>query len=181
MNRAQGMEQLGDMLGVSPVPTTITGLVASLGGTRAAAALMPGDAKVSSKQRTLQRYMNAEQGTGKQARGTTSKAHDALTANLRAAVAEDQKKAALDRHPRGFHAKVRGNFFVSSSQKGRAVKPVYIPREDTEAIIDQIQSGDYEGAAGAFDDAYGNSYDVPGMRWGEDENDADAFEALDIH
>lgn len=181
MNRQQAMASLGDQLGVGPIPTSISGLVASLGGTRAVAALMPGDAKLSSKQRTLQRYMNAEKGTGRQARGTTAQAHDRLTGDLRNTLAEREKAAAQAKHPSGFSAKVTGDFFKSTSQKGRSVKPVQIDAADMEAIIDEIQAGDYEGAAHAFDDAYGASYDVPGMSWGETGGaDDDAYDSLTI-
>lgn len=180
MNRAEAMEQLGADLGVGPIPTSISGIVAALGGTRAASALIPGDAKTSSKQRTLQRYMNAEKGTGKQARGTSAAAHSKLTGDLRAAMAEKEKAAAQAKFPHGFHAKVKGNFFLSYSQRGRAVKPVWIDPAGMEAIIDEIQDGDYNGAADAFDDTYGVSYDVPGMSWGEDASDADAFDSLTI-
>lgn len=184
MNRAQAMQQLGDTLGVAPIPSSIGGLVAALGGTRAAAALMPGDAKLSSKQRTLQRYQRAEAGErGKNVRGASEAARSRLTGDLRSAVAAREKATALAKRPRGFHAKVTGNFFKSYVQRGRTVKPVYIPREDMEAIIDEIQAGDYAGAASAFDDAYGNSYDVAGMQWGEpsdNDSDYDAFNSLEI-
>ena len=188
MNRAEAMEQLGADLGVGPIPTSITGIVAALGGTRAAAGLMPAtinartgkEVTLASKQRTLQRYMNAEKGTGKQARGTSAAAHSKLTGELRAGMAEKEKKAAQAKHPHGFHAKVKGNFFLSYSQRGRAVKPVWIDPAGMEAIIDEIQAGDYNGAADAFDDTYGISYDVTGMSWGEDTQDSDAFDSLTI-
>ena len=181
MNRAEGMEQLGADLGVGPIPTSISGIVAALGGTRAASELMPGDAKTSSKQRTLQRYMKAEAGErGKNVRGQNESKRAALTRDLRAAMADKEKAAAQAKFPHGFHAKVKGNFFLSYPQRGRAVKPVWIDPAGMEAIIDEIQDGDYNGAADAFDDTYGISYDVPGMSWGEDAQDADAFDSLTI-
>ena len=186
MNRQEAMTQLGDTLGVAPLPTTIAGFVETLGGTRGVAILMgadPSDKRaISSAQRTVQRYLLGERGdTSKQARGTTPKAHARMVGNLRDALANREKRAALRRRPEGFSARVRGDFFKSHSQKGRAVKPVQIDAAGMESIIDNIQAGDYEGAASAFDDAYGASYDVPGMSWGEPGSMADdAFDSLEI-
>lgn len=190
MNRVEAMEQLGDTLGVAPIPDSITGLVASVGGTRAAAALLgvditdkskEGKRHVASAQRTLQRYMKAEAGErGKNVRGQSAEKRSALTGDLKSAEAEQQKAQAQAKRPHGFHAKVKGNFFLSSSQRGRSVKPVWIDPAGMEAIIDHVQAGDYAGAADAFDDTYGISYDVPGMQWGEDAGDPDAFDSLSI-
>lgn len=194
MNRAEGMAQLGADLGLTPPPATLAELVTAAGGTRAAAGLLgvdltdtskEGKTRIASAQRTLQRYQRAEAGeTGKNVRGQKAEARQALIDKLREAIKpqwQQQQKAEADKQfPFGFHAKVKGNFFVSSDQKGRTVHPVFIPRADMDGIIDKLQDDDLAGAAKDFDTAYGISYNVPSMRWGEDDADADAFDSLTI-
>ena len=198
MNRAEAMEQLGADLGVTAPPTTLAGLVAAAGGTRATAGLLgvdltdtskEGKTRIASTQRTLQRYLKAERGeTGKNVRGQKAEDRKALTDKLRAvypksAQAQKQKADADAAHPHGFHAKVKGKFVVSESvQRGRTVKPTPISREYMDEIIDKIQAGDYEEAAVRFDAGFSFSYlnDSPVMSWGEDTQDADAFDSLTI-
>ena len=185
MNRIEAMQQLGDDLGVSPVPNTISGLVAMLGGTRGAAALIPGDAKITSKQRTLQRYMRAERGeTGKNVRGQSAEKRSAFTEALRQAVVDDQCARARAKHPHGFRVKVKGKFFYSYAQPGRGFIAVTIPQVDMNNIIDFIQDDDYSKAADLFDAAYMASYAPDGSldeaRFGEDDADPDAFDSIEV-
>ena len=185
MNRIEAMTQLGNDLDVSPVPDTISGLVSMLGGTRAAAGLIPGDAKVSSKQRTIQRYLRAERGeTGKNVRGQSAEKRNAFTEALRQAVIDAQCAAVRAKHPHGFRAKVTGKFFYSYAQAGRSIIPVTIPRADMDNIVEFIQDGDYSEAADLFDRAFAASYAPDGsldeLRFGEDEDDPDAFDSLTI-
>jgi hypothetical protein len=185
MNRIEAMTQLGNDLDVSPVPDTISGLVSMLGGTRAAAGLIPGEAKVSSKQRTLQRYLRAERGeTGKNVRGQSAEKRSAFTDALRQAVIDAQCAAVRAKHPHGFRAKVKGKFFYSYAQAGRSVVAVTIPRADMDNIVELIQDDEYAKAADLFDRAFAASYAPDGslddMRWGEDDADPDAFDSLTI-
>lgn len=202
MNRVEAMKGLGDALGVSPIPDTLAGLVAAAGGTRAAAILMGAPSSIPTRpangpkfsaeeraernqllspQRTLQRYMKAESGaTGKNVRGQKEADRKVLTDKLHGLVAQQQKAKADAKRPRGFHAKVKGNFFVSSSTYHRQVKPVYIDRAAMDDIIDRIQDGDYSAAAASFSDSYGFSYLVTSMQWGENDEDPDAFDSLVI-
>ena len=185
MNRIEAMTQLGDDLNVSPVPDSISGIVSLLGGTRAAAGLIPGDAKITSKQRTLQRYLRAERGeTGKNVRGQSAEKRSAFTARLRQAVIDDQCAAVRAKHPHGFRAKVKGKFFLSYAQPGRSIVAVTIPRADMDNIVEFIQDEEYARAADLFDRAFAASYAPDGsldeMRFGEDDADPDAFDSLTI-
>lgn len=185
MNRIDAMTQLGTDLGVSPVPDTISGLVGLLGGTRGAAALIPGEAKISSKQRTLQRYMKAERGeTGKNVRGQSAEKRSAFTQALRQAVMDDQCAKLRAKHPHGFRVRVKGKFFYSYAQPGRSIVPVTIPRADMDNIADHIQNDDYTNAASLFDLAFMATYAPDGSldnaRFGEDDADPDAFDSLEV-
>ena len=186
MNRQQAMVSLGEQLGIGQGPQSVTELVNLLGGTRAVAELMPttynrkGEpVSIQNKQRTVQRYMLAEKGEkGERARGTSAKARAGTLGQLRGAYTAAQIK---DKRPSGFTARVKGDFFKSTHQKGRTVKPIEIPADAMGEIAAHIATGNYEDAAKAFDTAYGDAYDVPGMSWGETGGrEDDAFDSLEI-
>lgn len=158
-----------------PTPTTFNGLVKAAGGTKAAAA------RLGIGQRQVERLAKQERGEQGQTRGKRSLAGH--TDTLRKAVAEENKqKLARDiKQSGGARIQWSGELQISQTIEEREID-VDVPAEFLEEMLEAWERGDDDTAAGEFQKATMNTYDVAGVMPRDDTTgDVKAFMVATAH